>query len=94
MQNNQFAHLSADTAPVTMEAGSQTYAVAPSVAGTVTGKECLVYRVEDIARMLSISLRAAYNLCNTTTDFRVLHLGTSIRVSKASFDAWFMGAAC
>ena len=38
--------------------------------------------------MLSISLRAAYTLCNTTTDFRVLHIGTSIRVSKASFDAW------
>lgn len=44
--------------------------------------------VEDIAQMLSISLRAAYTLCNTTTDFRVLHIGTSIRVSKASFDAW------
>ena len=41
-----------------------------------------------IAQMLSISLRAAYTLCNTTTDFRVLHIGTSIRVSKASFDAW------
>lgn len=38
--------------------------------------------------MLSISLQAAYTLCNTTTDFRVLHIGTSIRVSKASFDAW------
>lgn len=48
----------------------------------------VLYRVEDIAQMLSISLRAAYTLCNTTTDFRVLHIGTSIRVSKASFDAW------
>ena len=41
-----------------------------------------------VLQMLSISLRAAYTLCNTTTDFRVLHIGTSIRVSKASFDAW------
>ena len=34
------------------------------------------------------SNRAAYNLCNTTKDFRVLRLGTSIRVSKQSFDDW------
>lgn len=38
--------------------------------------------------MLDISLRAAYNLCNTTTQFKVIHIGTSIRVSKASFDSW------
>ena len=45
--------------------------------------------MEEIAEILSISLRAAYNLCNTTTAFKVLHIGASIRVSKASFDAWF-----
>ena len=48
-----------------------------------------VYRVEDIAEILSISLRAAYNFCNTTKEFRVLHIGSSIRVSKESFDEWF-----
>ena len=36
-----------------------------------------------------ISPRAAYNLCNTTKDFRVLRIGTSIRVNKQSFDNWF-----
>ncbi len=51
--------------------------------------EPLVYRVEEIAQLLAISPRAAYNLCNTTKDFRVLHIGTSIRVNKQSFDNWF-----
>ena len=51
--------------------------------------EPLVYRVEEIAQLLAISPRAAYNLCNTTKDFRVLHIGTSIRVNKQSFDSWF-----
>ena len=63
-------------------------AIGPTQIGKSTQQSALVYRVEDIAQMLSISLRAAYTLCNTTTDFRVLHIGTSIRVSKASFDAW------
>ena len=49
----------------------------------------LVYRVEEIAQLLAISPRAAYNLCNTTKDFRVLRIGTSIRVNKQSFDNWF-----
>ena len=45
--------------------------------------------VEEIAQLLAISPRAAYNLCNTTKDFRVLRIGTSIRVKKQSFDNWF-----
>lgn len=49
----------------------------------------LVYRVEEVAAMLAISLRAAYNLCNSTKEFKVLHIGNSIRVSKESFDEWF-----
>ena len=49
----------------------------------------LAYRVEEIAQLLAISNRAAYNLCNTTKDFKVIRLGTSIRVSKQSFDDWF-----
>ena len=40
----------------------------------------LVYRVDEIAQLLAISNRAAYNLCNTTKDFKVIRLGTSIRV--------------
>ena len=48
--------------------------------------------VEEIAQMLAISLRFAYNLCNSTTEFRVLRVGGSIRVPKDSFDAWFRAA--
>ena len=48
---------------------------------------------EEIAQMLSISLRSAYNLCNSTTEFRVLRVGGSIRVPKDSFDAWLNRAA-
>ena len=51
--------------------------------------EPLVYRVEEIAQLLAISPRAAYNLCNTTKNSRVLRIGTSIRVNKQSFDNWF-----
>ena len=51
--------------------------------------EPLVYRVEEIAQFLAISPCAAYNLYNTTKDFRVLRIGTSIRVNKQSFDSWF-----
>ena len=48
---------------------------------------------EEIAQMLSISLRSAYNLCNSTTEFRVLRVGGSIRIPKDSFDAWQIGRA-
>ena len=51
--------------------------------------EPLVYRVEEIAQFLAISPCAAYNLYNITKDFRVLRIGTSIRVNKQSFDNWF-----
>ena len=66
---------------------------APAIESTGQTKaakhEPLVYRVEEIAQLLAISPRAAYNLCNTTKDFRVLRIGTSIRVNKQSFDNWF-----
>ena len=47
---------------------------------------------EEIAQMLSISLRSAYNLCSSTTEFRVLRVGGSIRIPKDSFDAWLRAA--
>ena len=42
--------------------------------------------------MLAISLRSAYNLCNSTTEFRVLRVGGSIRIPKGGFDAWLRAA--
>ena len=78
--------------PVTIsdETSDKTPAVEPSDQTSKTVRHVpLVYRVEEIAQLLAISNRAAYNLCNTTKDFKVIRLGTSIRVSKQSFDDWF-----
>ena len=69
---------------------SETPVVEPSDQTRTTIRHApLVYRVDEIAQLLAISNRAAYNLCNTTKDFKVIRLGTSIRVSKQSFDDWF-----
>ena len=74
-----------------MEVVTQTNAVkSPTDSLNAT---TLVYTVEEIAQMLSISLRSAYNLCNSTTEFRVLRVGGSIRIPKDSFDAWLYRAA-
>ena len=69
-----------------MEVATQTNAVkSPTDSLKAT---TLVYTVEEIAQMLSISLRSAYNLCSSTTEFRVLRVGGSIRIPKDGFDAW------
>lgn len=47
------------------------------------------YTVREVAEMLSISVRKAYLYCNETTDFKVIRIGKSIRIHKASFDQWF-----
>ena len=83
--------LQMDSTTTTMEVVTQTNAVKSPTDSPKTTK--LVYTVEEIARMLAISLRSAYNLCNSTTEFRVLPVGGSIRVPKDSFDAWFYRAA-
>ena len=83
--------LQSDSDPATMEVVTQTNAVKSPTDSPETTK--LVYTVNDIARMLAISLRSAYNLCNSTTEFRVLRVGGSIRVPKDSFDAWLYRAA-
>ena len=83
--------LQKDSNLTTMEVVTQTNAVKSPTDSPATTK--LVYTVEEIARMLAISLRSAYNLCNSTTEFRVLRVGGSIRVPKDSFDAWLYRAS-
>ena len=83
--------LQKDSNLTTMEVVTQTNAVKSPTDSPKTTK--LVYTVNDIARMLAISLRSAYNLCNSTTEFRVLRVGGSIRIPKDSFDAWLYRAA-
>ena len=79
--------LQTDSNPVTMKA-TKSPAIESSDQTKAAKLEPLVYRVEEIAQLLAISPRAAYNLCNTTKDFQVLRIGTSIRVNKQSFDNW------
>ena len=83
--------LQSDSLPATMEVVTRTNAVKSPTNSPETTK--LVYTVKEVAQMLAISQRAAYNLCNSTTEFRVLRVGGSIRVPKDSFDAWLNRAA-
>lgn len=53
------------------------------------GAEKKTCSVLEIAKILGISERSAYNFCSHTTDFRVLHLGRLVRIPKESFDQWF-----
>ena len=45
------------------------------------------YKVEDIASILSIGRSSAYHLVKQGC-FKTVRIGTSIRVSKRSFDEW------
>ena len=48
------------------------------------------YTAEQIANILGVSIRKAYNLCETTEEFRVIRLGKRcLRIHKESFDKWF-----
>ena len=55
--------------------------------GSSTEKQ--TYPIKEIAGILGISERTAYHICSKTKDFKVMRLGRTIRVQKASFDAWF-----
>ncbi len=47
------------------------------------------YRVQDIQKILDISRTAAYKLVKSGS-FRVVHIGTAIRVPRDSFDSWLL----
>ena len=50
-------------------------------------KDKKTYSVLEIAEILQISKSKAYELCRQP-DFKVVRLGRTIRISKASFDNW------
>ena len=78
----------------TMESITQNNAVKSPISDLKQPEpKACVYTVEEVAQMLAISLRSAYNFCNTTGEFRVLRVGGSIRIPKDSFDAWLFRAA-
>ena len=45
------------------------------------------YRVEDIMHILDIGRNSAYNLVKEN-HFKVIRIGTAIRISRKSFDEW------
>ena len=45
------------------------------------------YKVEEIAKILGIGRSSAYNLIREG-QFKTVRIGTSIRISKKSFDEW------
>lgn len=50
------------------------------------------YTAEQVANMLGVSIRKAYNLCESTNEFKVIRLGKRcLRIHKESFDIWFNG---
>ena len=81
--------LSEISSAISDETSDSNPAVEPENRPRTATLKPLVYRVDEIAQLLAISPRAAYNLCNTTKDFRVVRIGTSIRVNRESFEAWF-----
>lgn len=50
------------------------------------------YTAEQVAEILGVSIRKAYEFCETTDEFKVLRLGKRcLRIHKESFDRWFDG---
>ncbi|MFR9543397.1 MAG: helix-turn-helix domain-containing protein [Rikenellaceae bacterium] len=49
--------------------------------------ESRTYKVTDIAEVLGISRSSAYSLAKEG-HFKIVRIGTSIRISKKSFDEW------
>jgi len=51
------------------------------------------YTADQVAKILGVSIRTAYKLCESTNDFRVLRLGKRcLRIHKESFDNWLNGS--
>lgn len=51
------------------------------------------YTAADIAEILGISLRGAYNFLDNQQEFTVIRIGKSKRVLRESFDRWLNGIA-
>ena len=53
------------------------------------------YTASQVAEILGVSLRTAYNLCEKTKDFKVIRMGKRcLRIHKESFDKWFDSEYC
>lgn len=55
-----------------------------------SGSVQLTYTAEQIAKILGVSVRKAYMICEQSNEFIVLRLGPRcLRINKESFDNWF-----
>ena len=57
------------------------------MAGKESTQESRTYKIEDIAKILSISRTSAYSLVKEG-HFHSVRIGNAIRISKKSFDEW------
>ena len=73
--------LQAHAQPAAPDSSHPPAQLCPSAPGSKT------YRIDDIAAILDISRAAAYALVKKQ-NFRSIRVGHSIRVLRASFDAW------
>lgn len=48
------------------------------------------YSVEEAAKLLGVSKRSVYKLCSQNL-FKLVRIGTKLRISKRSFDEWLDG---
>lgn len=51
------------------------------------------YSVAEVAEILGVSKKSVYNLCAQGT-FQTVRIGSALRISKKSFDAWLDGTTC
>ena len=70
-----------------LQAHAQPAAPLPAQICTSAAPSSKTYRIDDIAAILDISRAAAYALVKKQ-NFRSIRVGHSIRVLRASFDAW------
>ena len=49
------------------------------------------YTVKEIADILKMKERTAYDFCNKTQDFKVRRIGRLLRINKQSFVKWWNG---
>ena len=49
------------------------------------------YTVKEIADILGMKERTAYDFCNKTKEFKVRRIGRLLRIHKQSFDEWWKG---
>ena len=53
-----------------------------------------IYTARDVASILQISVRKAYDMFNNNPAFEVIRLGKIVRAKRASFDSWFDSKGC